>query len=120
MESSSGDYAPTPSRESSPVVSPRGPTPTRAPTGGEGAAPERTVERGVIPGGSLGAEEVEEITRVPPRSGPEEVRLGVHVGWFEDGEPFEVNEAAEEEEMKRLLDPLLDVGVLVKVSPRPS
>ena len=116
VESSSGDYAPTPDRESSPIASPRGPSPTRAPTGGEGGAPERGAERGMVPGGTLVTEEVEEITRVPPRSGPEEVRQGVHVGWFEDGEPFEVNEAAEEEELKQLLDPLLDVGGLVKVS----
>ena len=126
VESSSGDYAPTPDRESSPIVSPRGPSPTRAPTGGEGGAPERaaggggaperSAERGMVPGGTLVTEEVEEIARVPPRSGPEEVRQGVHVGWFGDGEPFEVNEAAEEEELKQLLDPLLDVGGLVKVS----
>ena len=70
----------------------------------------------MVPGGTLVTEEVEEIARVPPRSGPEEVRPSVHVGWFEDGEPVEVNEAAEEEELKQLLDPLLDVGGLVKVS----
>ena len=125
VESSSGDYAPMPDRESSPVVSPRVPSPARVPTGGEGGAPERaaggafgrTAERGVVPGGSLATEEVEEIARVPPRSGPGEVRSGVHVGWFEDGERFEVNEAVEEEELKQLLDPLLHVSGLVKVGP---
>ena len=67
----------------------------------------------------MGAKEVEEITRAPPRSGPEEVGQAVRVGWFEDGETFKVDEAAEEEEMRRLLDLLLDVQGLVKVSPRP-
>ena len=61
--------------------------------------------------------EVEEITWVLPRSGPEEVKEPVQVGWFEDGEPFEVDDVKEEEEMKRLLDPLLDVQGLAKVSP---
>ena len=121
VESSSGDYAPTPDRESSPVVSPHVPSPARVPTSEEGGAPERAVEgaaeRGVVLGGSLATGEVEEIARVPPRSGPGEVRSGVHVGWFEDGERFEVNEAVEEEELKQLLDPLLHVSGLVKVGP---
>ena len=68
-------------------------------------------------GGDAATVEVEEITQVPPRSGPEEVEEPVQVGWFEDGEPFEVDDVKEEEEMKRLLDPLLDIQGLVKVSP---
>ena len=118
VESSSGDYAPTPPRGSTPVASPRGPSPTQAPIGGEGAVPEQAPGRRVVPEGDLSAE-VEEIVHVPPRSGPEEVGQTFRVGWFEGGETFEVDEAAEEEEMKRLLDPLLDVQGLVKVSPRP-
>ena len=71
----------------------------------------------MVPGGDSGAEEVEEITRAPLLSEPGGIGQAVHVGWFEDRETFEVDEAVEEEEMKRLLDPLLDVQSLVKVSP---
>ena len=78
--------------------------------------PDHSVGGAVALGGDASAVEVEEITRVPPRLGPEEVVEPVQVGWFEDGEPFEVDDVKEEEEMKRLLDPLLDVQGLVKVS----
>ena len=78
--------------------------------------PEHSVGRAVTLGGDLATVEMEEITQVLPRSGPEEVEEPVQVGWFEDGEPFEVDDV-KVEEMKRLLDPLLDVQGLVKVNP---
>ena len=92
-ESSADDYAPSPPREFpsvalpprlSPLASPCGPSMARTSPSGRDEAPEQIPDhsdgRAVALGGDAATVEVEEITRMLPCSGPEEVEEPVQVG----------------------------------------